>query len=71
MNTTIFTTSHYGNNYYLDFKKRLVGYAHPILSFVDNHLKQHGTLDNIPDAVDIDGVGRVNKETINYYIVDP
>jgi uncharacterized protein len=68
MNTTIFTTSYYGNNYYLDLKKRLVGYAHPVLSFVDNYLKQHGTLDNIPDAIDIYGVGCVKKETINYYI---
>lgn len=68
MNTTIFTTSHNGNSYYLDIKKQFVGYAHPILFFVDNYLKKHGSFDNIPDVVDFDGIGHVKKETIQYYI---
>ena len=68
MKSTIFTTSQKGNNYYMDFKKQVVGYAHPVLFLVDSYEKQYGAFDNIPDSIDIEGVRHINKETIQYYI---
>ena len=67
MKTTVYSTSKNLNNYYLDIHKNIVGYAHPLLAWVNQFESQNGTFDQIPESINIEGVSQFTKKEIQYY----